>query len=81
MFWAVLLSVLAGSWRYAHITALRGDAVNPRLLGMRKVVSEESVRRSLDKIDAAAGMAWLSAHLDYVTAPLLDPRNSPRQDI
>ena len=36
----VLLSVLAGHRRYAHITALRGDPVNPPLLGMRKVLSE-----------------------------------------
>ena len=25
----ILLSVLAGHWRYAHISALRGDGVNP----------------------------------------------------
>ena len=31
----VLLSVLAGHWRYAHITALRADAVNEPLLGRR----------------------------------------------
>jgi hypothetical protein len=36
----VLLSILSGHYRYAHITALRCDAVNPRLLGMKKVVSE-----------------------------------------
>jgi hypothetical protein len=41
----VLLSVLAGHWRYAHITALRADAVNAPLLGMKKVVSEDAVRR------------------------------------
>ena len=29
----VLLGVLAGCWRYAHLTALRGDGVNPPLLG------------------------------------------------
>ncbi len=28
----ILLSVLAGHWRYAHISALRGDGVNPGLL-------------------------------------------------
>src|SRR6201993_4335761 len=39
----VMLSVLAGHRRYAHITALRCDAVTPPLLGMRKVVSEDSV--------------------------------------
>src|ERR1700739_68555 len=35
----VLLSVLAGHWRYAHITALRADAVNAPLLGMKTAIS------------------------------------------
>ena len=43
----ILLSVLAGHWRYAHINALRSDGVNPELLGMTKVSSEDSVRRGL----------------------------------
>src|SRR4051812_9604059 len=34
----VLLSVLAGHRRYAHITTLRCDALTPPLLGMRKVL-------------------------------------------
>jgi Transposase DDE domain group 1 len=67
----MLLSVLAGHWRYAHITALRCDPVNPPLLGMRKVVSEDAVRRALDKIDEPAGSAWMQEHLDYCTRPLL----------
>ena len=67
----VLLSVLAGHRRYAHVTALRCDPVNPPLLGMRKVVSEDSVRRNLEKIDEAPGLAWLRNHLDYCTTPLL----------
>ena len=67
----VLLSVLAGHRRYAHVTALRCDPVNPPLLGTRKVVSEDSVRRNLEKIDKAAGLAWLRNHLDYCTMPLL----------
>jgi hypothetical protein len=67
----MLLSVLAGHWRYAHITALRCDPVNPPLLGMRKVVSEDAVRRALDKIEESAGLAWMQEHLDYCTRPLL----------
>ena len=67
----VLLSVLAGHWRYAHITAVRGDGVNPALLGMGKVVSEDAVRRALAKIGEADGVEWLQAHLDYCVAPLL----------
>ena len=61
----LLLSVLAGHQRYAQITALRCDPVNPPLLGMRKVVSEDAVRRALAKIDETAGMDWLQTHLDY----------------
>jgi hypothetical protein len=53
----VLLSVLAGPRCYAHITALQCDPVNPSLLGMRKAMSEDSVRRNLEKIDEAKGPA------------------------
>src|SRR5512144_2662549 len=66
-----VLSILAGHWRYAHITALRGDTVNPPLLGMTRVVSEDAVRRGLDKIEAEAGARWLSGHLDETVRPLL----------
>ena len=67
----VLLSILSGHWRYAHITALRSDTVTPPLLGMRRVLSEDAVRRGLAKIDPMAGAAWLQENLDYVTRPLL----------
>ena len=40
----VLLSVLCGHWRYAHINGVRGDGVNPGLLGMSSTVSEDTVR-------------------------------------
>ena len=68
----LLLSVLAGHRRYAHVTALRCDAVNPPLLGMSKVVSEDALRRALAKIDETTGMQWLQTHLDYCVRPLLD---------
>src|SRR6266851_6973734 len=67
----VLLSVLAGHWRYAHMTTLRCDPVNPPLLGMTQVVSEDAVRRGFDKIEEGAGLTWLQGHLDYTTRPLL----------
>jgi hypothetical protein len=66
-----VLSVLSGHQRYAHISALRGDSINPPLLGMSEVVSEDSVRRNLGKIDETKGVEWLQDHLDYVSAPLL----------
>jgi hypothetical protein len=68
----LLLSVLAGHRRYAHVTALRCDAVNPPLLGMSKVVSEDALRRALAKIDETAGMRWLQAPLDYCVQSLFD---------
>jgi hypothetical protein len=67
----LMLSLLAGHRRYAHITALRCDPVNPPLLGMRKVLSEDAVRRGLAKIDEAKGLFWLRNNLDYCTTPLL----------
>jgi hypothetical protein len=42
-----LLSILDGQRRYAHVTGLRGDEVAPRILGMNKIVSDESLRRAL----------------------------------
>ena len=67
----VMLSVLAGHWRYAHMTTVRCDKVNPPLLGMTEVVCEDAVRRGLDKIEEEAGERWLQGHLDYTTRPLL----------
>lgn len=59
----VLLSVLAGHKRYAHITTVRADNVNPGLLGMNKVVSEDAVRRAFGQMDESCGMQWLKKHL------------------
>jgi len=42
-----LLSILDGQRRYAHVTGLRGDEVAPQILGMDKIVSDESLRRAL----------------------------------
>jgi hypothetical protein len=66
-----LLSILAGHKRYAHVTSIRSDGVNPSLLGMSKVVSEDALRRGLAKIDEEAGVAWLREHLERSVLPLL----------
>ena len=50
----VLLSILSGHHRYAHITTIRTDGVNPALLGMSKVCSEDSARRALKALEEAA---------------------------
>lgn len=66
-----LLSILAGHNRYAHMTSLLSDRVNSRLLGMNKVVSDDSARRALKKIEEGSGIDWLQHHLHYCFGPLL----------
>jgi hypothetical protein len=65
-----MFSVLAGHKRYAH-TALRNDGVLPELLGMKKIVSEDAVRRGFKAIGEDEGGPWLQGHLDYSTAPFV----------
>jgi hypothetical protein len=67
----LLLSVLAGHWRYAHMNAIRGDGINPELLGMTSVASEDSVRRGMKALDEAESAQWLKRHLKASYEPLL----------
>jgi hypothetical protein len=67
-----MLSVLSGHKRYSHVTAIRCDGVNPSLLGMNKVISEDALRRGLSAIPEAEGVAWLDQHLSDSVSPLLD---------
>src|SRR5437667_3859247 len=67
----ILLSVLCGHWRYAHINALRGDGINPELLGMTRVASEDSVRRGIKGMDEGESDQWLKKHLKGSYEPLL----------
>jgi hypothetical protein len=72
----VVLSVLSGHYRFAHMMALRGDTVAPGLLGMKQVVSEDSVRRGLKRLVenpdvCAMAMSWLRRHLRKTLEPLL----------
>jgi hypothetical protein len=67
----LVLSVLAGHWRYAHINAIRGDGINPELLGMTRVASEDSVRRAMKAMDDSASGQWMKGHLKASYEPLL----------
>ncbi len=68
---SLFLSILSGHNRYTHITALRGDTVNTKLLGMNKVISDDSAIRALKRMDEAAAIAWLQTHLQSCYEPLL----------
>jgi hypothetical protein len=67
----LLLSTLAGHKRYAHITSIRQDTVNPPLLGMTKIMSEDSVRRAFQKVEAVECENWQKQHLRFCYDPLL----------
>ena len=67
----ILLSVLAGHKRYAHVTTIRSDSVLPGLLGMERVRSEDAVRRAFLKGKAEEYERWLHTHLESSYEELL----------
>jgi Resolvase, N terminal domain len=74
-----MLSVLAGHRRYAHITTLRCDPVNPPLLGQGGQRGRGPSGPEQDR-----GGSRLQEQLDYCTRPLLrEPwiRSSPDEGI
>lgn len=67
----VMLSVLAGHKRYAHITTVRSDNVLPQLLGMKRVRSEEAVRRAFQQGEEEPWTGWTRKHLAATYEPVL----------
>ena len=68
----ILLSVLAGHTRYSHMSGIRNDPVNAALLGMKKAVSEDAVKRALrDNLSEQAGCYWLRKTLLNTYLPIL----------
>jgi len=61
----LMSSILAGHNRYSHVTSIRSDTVTPQLLGMSKVVSEDSARRALLSLSLnhEDSSDWLKRHL------------------
>jgi len=60
---SLAFSILCGHTRYTQVNPLRFDAVNPAMLGMKKVVSEDSARRNLKKFDQMKARKWQPKHL------------------
>src|SRR5262249_25761368 len=67
-----VLAVLSGAYRYAHVTGLRGDQVNPRGLGMERVVSEDSLRRAFQDQAPEELASWQGEALRAAYAPGLE---------
>jgi hypothetical protein len=79
----LLLSILDGQRRYAHVAGLRGDEVVQELLGMTKLISDDSLRRALahlaptvvgsyDEAELAARQAQLDRGLAWMDDQLLE---------
>ena len=61
----ILLSVLSGHTRYAHMSALSGNGLDAKLLKMQSLPSEDSIRSALRKLvdspeSAEQTRSWLS---------------------
>ena len=67
----VMLSVLAGHKRNAHITTVRSDSVLPELLSMKRVRSEDAVRRAFQHGEEEPYTFWTRKHLAESYEPLL----------
>lgn len=68
----LLLAMLAGHRRYAHVTALRGDTVAAQALGMNRIVSEDALRRAMSRMDEDQSRAWLRPSLMESVREALD---------
>ena len=68
----ILLSVLSGHRRYAHITGIRGDGELARLLGIQRLRSEDSVRRAFEKQDESALTLWMDINMGETCEALLE---------
>ena len=67
----LFLASLSGCRRYSHINGLRGDGVSPGILGMSKLVSDDSLSRALGAMDEARADAWIAEQLHHGCSPLL----------
>ena len=68
----LMLGILAGSKRYAHIAGVRGDAVAAKALGLNGMVSEDSVRRALKAMQPDASEPWMRQALMASVRDALD---------
>ena len=50
---------------------MRGDGINPGLLGLRGTVSEDAVRLAMYRIEETAGLDWLSTQILGCISPAL----------
>jgi hypothetical protein len=75
----MLLSVLSGQTRYAHMSSLSGGHVDADLLGMKNIPCEDSIRSAMRKLvpqlkteqDESAALSWLEKSFERLCAGTL----------
>ena len=66
-----LLSILSGHRRYSHLAALQADKVSAQLLGMKRIISDDSAIRAVRRMDSDKALKWMQTHLLSSCYPLL----------
>lgn len=56
-----VLTALCDGSRFVHVDRLRHDPALPELLGMKNVVSDDTIRRFLKSLPEAAAREWIAA--------------------
>lgn len=67
----LLLTVLHGGRRYLHAASIRFDPVIGEALGMRRILSHESIRRAIARKGSDAMLEWLRLRLLEAVRPAL----------
>ncbi len=67
----IILSILCGQTRYLHMERLRHDRTCVELLGMKKIMSNDSVRRALKRGTEEEWKDWLLRHERKIAEALL----------
>jgi hypothetical protein len=68
----ILVSVLAGHTRYAHVTSIRQDNVLPGMLGIETFRSEDAVRRAFLQAEEEALTTWLDVQMNDTFEEMLE---------
>ena len=66
-----LLSILSGHRRYSHLATLQSDRVSAQLLGMKRIISDDSAIRAVRRMDKDSSLHWMQQHLLDSCYPLL----------
>jgi hypothetical protein len=70
----LIISLLSGHTRYNHSQSLYGDTVAAGLLGIKKIVSHDSLRKAFINVDEDMLKRWLQVELRRCYEPLLSER-------